>query len=219
MNAWRQDVASVKTQNGVFRLETVTSDVQTHHELSINGQVLASTGSQLEITLAEMVLAGIPAGQSYAEILIGGLGLGVTLKQVLKHKAVQSVCVVEVEPRIVEWNRTCLANGDLLDDKRIELVVGDFCSYVQGAPSNYHGIVMHIDVGPDDVARTENRQAYSLSMLRVLHTRLRAGGTLAICAGQATDTYERALQGIFSSVEIVVQNDTDRQHAIYQVMA
>lgn len=219
MNPRRHDVATVKTQQGNFRLEAVTSDAQTHHELSVNGQVLASTSSDLEIVLAQMALAGIPVGQSYAEVLIGGLGLGVTLRQVLNHKAVQSVCVVEVEPRVVEWNRTCLGNDDLLDDERVELVVGDFCSYVQGVPCNYHGIVMHIDVGPDDVTRSENRQAYSLTMLRLLQTRLRAGGMLALCAGKATDAYERALRGIFSSVEISIQNDNDRSSTIYQVMA
>ena len=211
-------VASVETRNGNFRLDAVPVDEQVHHVLSINGCAIASTCSDLEIALADLALAGISPNQRYADVLIGGLGLGVTLRQVLKHSAVQSVRVVEIEPQIVEWNRTYLANADLLDDARVELIVGDFCSYVQGTPRNYHGIAMHIDVGPDQVARTENRQAYSLSMLRVLQMRLRAGGALAICAGGAS--YERALQRVFDAVSMQSDSaDQCRSRTIYQVIA
>ncbi len=219
MNTERQNAALVETPNGNFRLEAVTIDERMHHVLSINGRVMATTHANLGIALADLALAGIPSSQRYADVLIGGLGLGTTLKQVLKHRAVQSVCVVEIEPQIVAWNRTYLSNADLLDDARVELVVGDFCSYVQGVPRNYHGIAMHIDMGPDQVARPQNRRAYSLSMLRVLQTRLRAGGALAICAGQAS--YERALQGIFGAVNSVQPDlaDHNRPCTIYQVMA
>ena len=211
-------VASVQTQNGNFRLDAVTVDEQVHHVLSINGCAIASSSSNLEIALADLALSGISPGQRYADVLIGGLGLGVTLRQVLKHRAVQSVCVVEIEPQIVEWNRTFLTNADLLNDARVELIVGDFCSYVQGSPRNYHGIAMHIDVGPDQVARAGNRQAYSLSMLRVLQMRLRVGGALAICAGGAS--YERALQRVFDAVSMQSDPaDESSSRRIYQVIA
>jgi len=211
-------VASVQTQNGNFRLDAVTVDEQVHHVLSINGCAIASSSSDLEIALADLALSGISPGQRYADVLIGGLGLGVTLRQVLKHRAVQSVCVVEIEPQIVEWNRTYLANADLLNDARVELIVGDFCSYVQGSPRNYHGIAMHIDVGPDQVARAGNRQAYSLSMLRVLQMRLRAGGALAICAGGSS--YERALRRVFDAVSVASDPaDESSSRRVYQVIA
>ncbi|MYB59571.1 MAG: hypothetical protein F4X51_24625 [Gemmatimonadetes bacterium] len=211
-------VASVQTQNGNFRLDEAMVDGQWYHVLSINGCVIASSSSNLEIALADLALSGISPGQSYADVLIGGLGLGVTLRQVLKHRAVQSVCVVEIEPQIVEWNRTFLTNADLLNDARVELIVGDFCSYVQGSPRNYHGIAMHIDVGPDQVARAGNRQAYSLSMLRVLQMRLRVGGALAICAGGAS--YERALQRVFDAVSVESDPaDESSSRRVYQVIA
>ena len=211
-------VASVQTQNGNFRLDAVTADEQVHHVLSINGCAIANTCSNLEIALADFALSGMSPGRRYADVLIGGLGLGVTLRQVLEHSAVQSVYVVEIEPQIVEWNRTFLTNADLLDDARVELIVGDFCSYVQGTPRNYHGIAMHIDVGPDQVARAENRQAYSLSMLRVLQMRLRVGGALAICAGESS--YERALQRVFDAVSVQADPaDQSGSRRIYQAIA
>ena len=166
---------------------------------------MACNRSNLEIALADLALAGIPATQRYADVLIGGLGLGVTLRRVLKHRAVQSVCVVDVEPRIARWKRAVLGNADLLDDARVELVIGDFCAYVQGVPRNYHGIAMHIDAG----------LVASLSMLRVLQTRLRAGGALALCA---EGFYDRALREVFGAVH-AIQPDGDNPCRIYQVMA
>ena len=208
MDNGRQILASTQTRNGHFQLEAVIVDGQTHHVLSVNGCVMARSQSNLETALADLALCGIPATQRYADVLIGGLGLGLTLRQVLKHRAVQSVCVIEIEPRIVAWNSTYLNNADLLNDARVELVMGDFCEYVRAVPRNYHGIAMHIDTGRDRVA--------SLSLLRVLQTRLRTGGALALCAGQAT--YDRALQAVFSAVN-AMQPDSDSPCTIYQVMA
>ena len=221
MSAGQQVVASASTQNGNFRLESRDMGGQAHHVLFINDAMIATTYPDLELSLADLALAGISSDQGYAEVLIGGLGLGITLRQVLKHPAVRSVCVVEIESRIVDWNRTHLDNADLLDDERVELVVGDFCTYVEGVPRNYNGIAMHIDIGPDQMARSENRRAYSLSMLRVLHMRLRAGGALAICAGQVSASYEKALRGIFDCVEVFAERDhlDSRSCSIYQVIA
>lgn len=221
MSAGPQVVATVSTQNGNFRLEARDMEGQTHHVLYINDCLLATTRPGLGLLLADLALAGIPLDQGHAEVLIGGLGLGITLRQVLKHPAVRSVCVVEIESRIIEWNRTHLNNADLLDDARVELVVGDFCNYVEGVPRNYNGIAMHIDIGPDQMARSENRRVYSLSMLRVLQTRLRADGALAICTGQINGSYERALRGIFEQVEVFSEPDQvdSPPGSIYQVMA
>ena len=82
----RSHVASIQTRNGNFRLDAVTVDEQVHHVLSINGYAVANTNSNLEIALADLALSGISPDQRYADVLIGGLGLGVTLRQVLKHR-------------------------------------------------------------------------------------------------------------------------------------
>lgn len=221
MSTGQQVVASATTQNGNFRLEAIDAEGQKHHALYINECLLATSCPILETLLADLALAGISPGQGHAEVLIGGLGLGVTLRQVLKHSAVRFVCVVEIESRVVDWNRRYLNNADLLDDERVELVLGDFCTYVEGAPRNYNGIAMHIDIGPERVARSENRRAYSLSMLRVLRTRLRAGGALAIRTGQVSASYEKAFRGIFEHVEVFAESDPSNSQpcSIYQVIA
>ena len=124
----------------IFGLTRWTVDEQVHQVLSINGYAVANTNSNLEIALADLALSGISPDQRYADVLIGGLGLGATLRQVLKHRAVQSVCVVEIEPQIVEWNRTFLTNADLLDDARGRAHCGRFlflCARLAAQLSRY----------------------------------------------------------------------------------
>lgn len=196
------------TKNGMCRLMAIDAPGQTHFELFAQDALQMSTCfSNLAKQLAHSALSG--AQGRHVEILMGGLGLGLTLRHILDHETVHSVCVVELEPRIVTWNRDVLGNADLLDDARVELVVGDFGEYVQGTPRNYHGIVLHIDEGPDRVVRAENRRVYSLKMLQVLLSRLRSGGALATRATQVSPSYERALNMHFSDVTCLPVTDVN----------
>lgn len=198
----KQVVETATTRQGTFRLCATQAAGTVHHELYVNDQLLCGTHHTSGQVLADLALSGISLQQKHADVLIGGLGVGVTLRRVLQHPAVKTVCVVELSPQVISWNRNHLNNADLLDDPRLELVMGDFCAYAQGAPRSYHGIALHIDTGPDRPARAENRWAYSLSMLKVLQLRLRAGGALAIRIQKANDAYERALREIFERVHV-----------------
>ena len=183
-------------------LTAVDVGEQTHFELVDHGRLhMATYFSDLAQKLSAAALSGVTGG--HAEILMGSLGLGLTLRHILDEKRIHSVCVVESEPRIVEWNREYLGNAGLLDDARVELIVGDFCEYVQGTPRNYHGISLHIDEGPDQVVRAKNRRVYGLQMLQVLQSRLRAGGALAVRAFKPSPSYERALKIHFAEVELL----------------
>ncbi len=148
-------------------------------------------------------------GRSSLNLLVGGLGMGYSLREALSCQATRSACVVEVEPRIVSWNRVHLGNADILDDLRTEVVVGDLYDFVQGNPRSYDGIAIDIDNGPDWIVRTENRRVYSLSMLEMLRTRLRSGGVLSIWGHALLPSYMRALGEVFESPEVqeVVDHD------------
>jgi len=225
MDEARRVVETHSARQVAYRLDAIDLDGQTHHELYVNDHLLTATCHDATgKLLVNLALAGVPTGQKHAEILIGGLGVGVVLRHVLDHPGVQAACVVEGESRVVQWNRTHLGHADLLDDRRVELVVGQFADYAQGTPRNYHGIVLQVDLGPERVARPDNRRVYSLSMLRVLQSRLRSGGALAIRTQVPSTSYERALREIFGSVhlETAVDRDADRAErtcAVYQVRA
>lgn len=198
-----------------LRLDMVAEGDVLHHELYARNHLLASSAHVVSSALlADLSLAGVQ--QKHAEVLIGGLGVGLVLRRVLQHPAVQLVCAVEPSAQVVAWNRDRLGNADVLDDPRVELVVGDFCDYVQGMPRNYNGIALHFES-----TRPENRRIFSLSMLTVLQMRLRSGGALAVFAQKAHATFERALREVFDRVEMEMATDQEanggtRTCVIYQ---
>ena len=203
-------------RNGVFRLDVVADGDGLHREVYVRGQLLASSAHAVSSALlADRALAGIGA-QKHAEVLIGGLGVGLVLRRVLQHPAVHLVWAVEPRAQVVAWNRDRLGNADVLDDPRVELIVGDFCDYVQGMPRNYNGIALQFEA-----TRPEHRRIYSLSMLNLFQMRLRSGGALAFVAQEANAACERALKEVFDrvTVESVVDREADgstRTCVIYQ---
>jgi len=210
MNSYGKRVAErVKTRHGELQLSEIEAKGARHYELIFNGVYLMATYNAPSCrVMVDAMIDGIASSRNL-DILIGGLGMGFALRQALGYPQVQRVCVVELEPKVVVWNRTYLGNAGILDDARTEVVLGDFCDYVQGTPRNYHGIAMDIDNGPDWVVRPENRRSYSLSMLQVLGTRLRPGGVLSIWAHAPSKSYERALREVFAEVSLKEALDHD----------
>ncbi|MCZ6634961.1 MAG: spermine/spermidine synthase [bacterium] len=221
----RRVVAHARTRHGEIQLAAVDSDGETNFELIFNGvHLMATYNAPSSRALTDVALSGIGTHRKHVELLIGGLGMGASLRQALERPEMETVRVVELEFRIVDWNRTHLGNADLLDDRRTEVVVGDFYEYVKGSPQHYHGIVIDIDNGPDWVVRPENRRVYSISMLQVLRTRLRTDGILAIWSHAVNRSYERALETVFGSVfkhmvQDVALNGKTLDSVIYEVHA
>ena len=204
----KEAIERALTPNGELQLSRMEAEGETHFELIMNGVFLmASYNAPNCRVLTDAVMSGADQ-RGHMDLLIGGLGMGFALRRALEYSNVRTVCVVERESKIVEWNRLYLGNNDILDDPRTELVVGDFHDYVHGNPRSYHGIAMDIDNGPDWIVGQENRRAYSLSMLQVLRSRLRPGGILAILGHAEHGNYERALEQVFE--EVTTHHTEDR---------
>src|SRR4051794_5233692 len=97
------------------------------YSLRLNGRpLMSSTSTTSELMLADVACEGL-RGRANARVLIGGLGLGFSLRRTLelvgKHAVVQ---VAELLPEIVDWNRRLLreVNGALLDDPQVEVLIG-----------------------------------------------------------------------------------------------
>ena len=197
------------TSHGELQLKQICLGDETHHELIFNGVFLmASYNAPSCRALADGVLSGMGSRRN-ADVLIGGLGMGFALKQVLACQELRRVCVVELSPKIVAWNRKHLGNSEILDDSRTELVIGDFHDFLQGNPKSYNGIVIDIDNGPAWVVREENRRMYSLSRLNLLRIRLRPQGAMGIWAHAHSKAYERALGEAFDDVNVLNAKDFD----------
>ncbi|HYG36869.1 MAG TPA: spermine synthase, partial [Clostridia bacterium] len=128
--------------------------------IRLNGQdLMHSSVTASELRLGELAAEAL-SGKSDSLSLVGGLGLGYTLKGLLaKARPAAKVQVAELIPEIAEWNRTHLAhlNGDLLNDPRVELVLKDVWSVIADAPpARYNTLVLDIDNGPTAMVQKEN---------------------------------------------------------------
>src|SRR3954447_6619597 len=120
--------------------------------MKLNGRQLMSTSSTAsELLLADRACAFLPSGNEL-RVLIGGLGLGFTLRRVLEL-AGQNVRaqVAELLPEGVALNREVLhaVNGALLNDPRVEILTADVFAIIRGAANRpYDAIMLDVDNGP-----------------------------------------------------------------------
>ena len=144
--------------------------------IRLNGQdLMHSSVTASELRLGELAAETLSA-QPESLALLGGVGLGFTLKSLLaKAGPGVKVQVAELIPQIVDWNRDLLAhlNGTLLDDPRVEVLLRDVWTVIAGAePARYDALVLDIDNGPTAMVQKQNARLYSskglLQIARVL---------------------------------------------------
>jgi spermidine synthase len=133
-----------------------------------------------EEELARLSCRDLQAG---ARVLVGGLGIGYTLRTALDLLPEDGQAVqVELVSEIVEWNRGPLAEFAQrpLDDPRTELVCADVTEYLREGRSGFSAIMLDVDNGPSAVVDEKNDWLYSDPGLQTLWRVLVPGGRLAI---------------------------------------
>ena len=132
-----------------------------------------------------------------ARVLIGGLGMGYSLRAALDILDEDArVVVAELVPAVVEWNRGVLAHlsGRPLDDGRVELHEADVVHLIKTAGGSYDAIMLDIDNGAEAIVRKGNNWLYSLAGLATIFAALRSGGTLAIWSAGPQPAFVRRLR-------------------------
>jgi spermidine synthase len=183
--------------------EMVLTRWDDHIAISVGGRPLMSThehGSEDELgRLVARCVAHAPAPR----VLIGGLGLGYTLRaalDVLPRSA--HVVVAELVPAVVRWNRG--AHGVFakrpLRDRRVELVVDDVAKVIARRPK-YDAILLDVDNGPDALVHEANAGLYKRTGLLRARAALRRGGVLAVWSAFASNTFTRWLEEVGFEVE------------------
>jgi len=118
-----------------------------------------------------------------SHILIGGLGMGFTLRAALAHLPPGArITVGELVPEIVTWARGPLAHlfGDSLSDPRVAIEMGDVYELIAGSRASYDAILLDVDNGPDGLIHAANDRLYGRQGLDAAYAALRPGGVLAI---------------------------------------
>jgi spermidine synthase len=169
-----------------------------------------------EEALATLVCERIAARPAPA-VLIGGLGMGFTLRAALGAlDADARVVVAELVPAIVAWARGPMAevHGASLDDPRVRVVNGDVGDLIGAAPSRYDAILLDVDNGPDALSRGTNDRLYDLEGLRRARAALRPGGILAIWSAAPDPAFSRRLgKAGFAVEEVIVRAHAGRKGA------
>ena len=127
-------------------------------------------------------------------ILIGGLGMGFTLRAALADLPKDAkVVVAELVPEVIAWARGHLAPlyGDSLADPRARIVQGDVADRLAEAKPPYDLILMDVDNGPDGLNRDANDSLYSLHGLTNLKRATKPGGVVAIWSAAHDDKFAR----------------------------
>ena len=151
-------------------------------------ELMNSRMSGSEEALATMTLERL--GKRDAHLLIGGYGMGFTLRAALRAlSATGKVKLVELVPEIIAWARNEMAalTGDCLDDPRVMLEVGDVASVIETG-GGYDAILLDVDNGPDGLTRDANDRLYSARGLAAARAVLNPGGILAVWSA-APDRY------------------------------
>ncbi|MBL0967468.1 MAG: spermidine synthase, partial [Blastomonas sp.] len=111
-------------------------------------------------TLAAARIVGVKTPQ----VLIGGLGMGFTLRTALQaFGARASIEVAELVPEIVDWARGPMAHlhEGTLDDPRVRIHVGDVGAMIRSSAGAYDAILLDVDNGPDGLSREGNDALYT----------------------------------------------------------
>jgi len=149
-----------------------------------------------EVELARLGCARI-APHRNPTVLIGGLGMGYTLRAALDLLQPQAtIVVVELVPDVVNWNRSFLGrlNDHPLRDRRVTLETGDVLRHLRQCPRTYDAILLDIDNGPEAMTDRANDRLYSEEGLRVCSEALHARGCLAVWSAAPNRQFERRLQ-------------------------
>lgn len=154
------------------------------HYIKHNGRQLMSTIATVsELRLAELGCRHL--GKVAApRVLIGGLGLGFTLKRVLEITGEKAVVhVSELLPEVVQWNRELLGkvNGELLKDPRVEVLIQDVFQVLRGVSgtARYDAILLDVDHTPASWVQVKNARLYERSGFHAVGRALAPNGLVA----------------------------------------
>lgn len=143
----------------------------------MNSRLYGSEVALFKLAWAKLAEARAP------RVLIGGLGMGFTLRAALADLPPDAkVVVAELVPEVIAWGRSHLASlyGDSLADRRTTIVQGDVAALLRAANPPYDLILMDVDNGPDGLNRDANDSLYSVAGLATMRRAVRHGGVLAV---------------------------------------
>jgi spermidine synthase len=189
-------------------------------ELRVNGVFVMDT---LETTTEEdLARTALTRVEEPRAVLVGGLGLGFTAREVLGDPRVETLVVVELEEALVGWMRdgTVPHGPALLADQRLRIVTADVRQAVaEGRPATYDLVLLDVDNGPGSLVHQANAEVYGADFLGAVARVLRPGGAVVVWSATEAPDLLGALEGVFGTatpIPLAVRlQSRDEQYWLY----
>ncbi|MEW6672467.1 MAG: spermidine synthase [Thermodesulfobacteriota bacterium] len=216
---WRI-VDAIDTEEGVLDLR---QRGETDFLITIGNRVLMnSSASVSETVLAELACAPLKNNET-PRVLVGGLGMGFTLKAAIDNlPADAEVVVVELNPITVKWCRGPLArlNGAALDDPRVKVVIDDAASVirhaaVKGGEERFDAIILDLYQGPHETEAGGGAYLYGDPALDLSASALKAGGIFAVWSEDPDRAFEKRLKAAGFALNRQRPGRGGRRHVVY----
>lgn len=175
------------------------------YSIRVDGEELMSTRRHhSEDVLAELVCEPL-RDQADARVLIGGLGLGFTLKAALRSLGADArVVVAEIVEGVIRWNQDPAYDlaASALADPRVEVRHDDVANVLGASPGAFDAIMLDVDNGAAALTTSGNAKLYRAEGIRRAVAALRPGGRLAYWSAGGDEAFEKALRRAGLSVEV-----------------
>jgi spermidine synthase len=208
---------SAKLPDGELRLKRRGTEFSI--KLGTN-ELMNSRLSGSEEALARLSCQKIP-GRQRPHILIGGLGMGFTLRAALAELGDDArVTVAELVPAVVAWARGPMVDifGGSLDDPRVTILETDVARLIRSGSSTYDAILLDVDNGPEGLTAKANDRLYDKAGLAAAGAALKPGGVLAVWSQGPDGGFTKRLRETgFSVDEVKVRANGKRgaRHVIW----
>ncbi|MEN8662095.1 MAG: spermine synthase [Lentimonas sp.] len=176
------------------------------YSMSVNGQELMhSEACASERLMGTLGIEQVPLDET-PRILIGGLGLGFTLRSVIDAVGPDALIdVAELVPEVIEWNKTFLKdlNGELLEKKDVDVFVDDVVNVIKKAKATYDTIIVDVDNGPIAMVADSNVSLYSNTGLKRVWGALKPLGRAVFWSAKQDVAFEQRLKRVGFKVQAV----------------
>lgn len=187
-------LGAVKTDDGV-ELKLMQRGSEFSIMLGAN-ELMNSRLSGSEEALANLAAAEL-SGRPGIRMLIGGLGMGFTLRAALNAlDATARITVAELMPAVIDWARGPMAEvfGSSLDDPRVALYRGDVGELIRAGAQRWDAILLDVDNGPEGLTRESNDALYSAAGLNAAFRALTPGGVFSVWSSTPNPAFTRRLR-------------------------
>lgn len=177
---------------------TIVTEVTLNHEFLMSS---LNTDSERQISNRAVEIHG----GTHLKTLVGGLGLGYTAHELLKHTNVESVDVIEFLPQVVDWVRQGLVplSEPLNAASQLKIIAGDVYGRLAETPGpRYDLIVIDVDHSPGDQLGEQENVFYSRQGLQAAKKHLADQGVLAVWSYAEDSDFSVALHACFETVHV-----------------